>query len=72
MVDADLDAFVAPTEMATPVADRYAAVSHDPRHMPGYVYIRLRPERIQVWNGYHEFSGRTVMLNGQWLTTPVD
>ncbi|ONI81308.1 hypothetical protein ALI144C_22590 [Actinosynnema sp. ALI-1.44] len=54
------------------LADRYAEVSHDPRSMPGFVYIRLTPERIQVWNGFHEFSGRTVMQNSQWLTAPVD
>jgi len=72
MVDVNLDAFVPPAEMPTGVANRYAAVSHDPRTMPGYTYIRFRPHRVQAWNGYHEFAGRTLMLNGQWLSSSVD
>ena len=46
MVDADLDGFITAPEMPTPIADRYAAVSHDPREMPGYIYIRFRPHRV--------------------------
>ncbi|GAA5090402.1 pyridoxamine 5'-phosphate oxidase family protein [Nocardia iowensis] len=53
-------------------ADGYAQVSHDPRTMPGFVYIQLAPQRIQVWNGFHEFTGRTVMADGQWLDRPID
>lgn len=72
MIDTTLDGLVPVPEIATDVADRFAAVSHDPRQMPGYVYIRLIPRRIQVWNGFHEFPGRTVMLKGEWLSEPVD
>lgn len=72
MVDATLDGLVSVPEVATDLADRFAAVSHDPRQMPGYVYIRLLARRIQVWNGFHEFPGRTVMLKGEWLPHPVD
>ncbi|GGV09008.1 hypothetical protein GCM10010245_16930 [Streptomyces spectabilis] len=72
MIDTVLDGLVPVPEVATGVADRFAAVSHDPRKMSGYVYIRLLPRRIQVWNGFHEFSGRTVMLKGEWLSGPVD
>lgn len=50
-------------------ADRFAAVSHDPRAMPGFVYLRLTPTRIQVWNGFHEYAGRTVMSEGGWLAS---
>lgn len=72
MVDASLERFETVPEMSHPVADRFAAVSHDPRQMSGYLYIRFFPTRIQVWSGYHEFAGRTVMLDGKWLTSPVD
>lgn len=72
MIDANLDAFVTVPKMPSLVADRFAAVSHDPRQIPGYTYIRLRPQRVQVWNGYHEFGGRTAMLDNQWLTAPID
>ncbi|MFE0764046.1 pyridoxamine 5'-phosphate oxidase family protein [Streptomyces smyrnaeus] len=72
MVDTALDGLVPVPEVASDVANRFAAVSHDPRQMPGYVYIRLLPRRIQVWNGFHEFPGRTVMLKGEWLSDPAD
>lgn len=72
MVDTVLDGLVPVPEVATDVADRFAAVSHDPRQMPGYLYVRLLPRRVQVWNGFHELRGRTVILKGEWLSDPVD
>ncbi|MEV4673592.1 MULTISPECIES: hypothetical protein [Actinomadura] len=56
------------------IAERYAEVSTDPRTTPEgtFVYLRLHPRRIQVWNGFHEFVGRTVMRHGRWLDNPVD
>jgi general stress protein 26 len=53
-------------EIEPDVADAYARVSHDPRVMPGLVYLRFTPRRVQVWNGFHEFTNRTVMRNGRW------
>jgi hypothetical protein len=32
-------------------ADEYAQVSGVPRSMPGFVYVQLVPQRIQVWKG---------------------
>jgi general stress protein 26 len=49
----------------------YAQASGVPRSMPGFVYVRLVPQRMQVWRGPAEFSGRTVMREGAWLDTPV-
>jgi general stress protein 26 len=55
------------------VAERYAQASgNDPRSMPGFVYIQLAPERIQLWKGVAEFTGRTVMRAGVWLDDPID
>lgn len=56
------------------IAERYARVSTDPRTYPEgtFVYLRLHPWRILVWNGFHEFVGRTVMRDGRWLDNPVD
>jgi len=34
----------------------------------GYVYLRLQPQRIQVWRNVREHPGRTVMRAGQWVT----
>ncbi|HUA02509.1 MAG TPA: pyridoxamine 5'-phosphate oxidase family protein [Solirubrobacteraceae bacterium] len=53
-------------------AERYAQASGVPRSMPGFVYLRLTPRRMQVWKGSAEFSGRTVMRAGEWLDGPVD
>ncbi|TDD67904.1 hypothetical protein E1293_37540 [Actinomadura darangshiensis] len=56
------------------IAERYAKVSTDPRTYPEgtFAYLRLQPRRILVWNGFHEFVGRTVMRDGRWLDDPVD
>lgn len=65
ILDGDVS-FVAVDEMDTEMADRFAAVSHDPRVMPGLVYLRFTPRRIQAWNGFHEFDRRTLMTGGSW------
>jgi hypothetical protein len=65
ILDGDVT-FVAVEDMDTETADRFAAVSHDPRVMPGLVYLRFTPRRIQAWNGFHEFDGRTLMTDGTW------
>lgn len=57
---------IAVAEIEPDIADAFAQVSHDPRVMPGFVYLRLTPRRVQVWNGFHEFTDRTVMRNGSW------
>ncbi|WP_205740829.1 pyridoxamine 5'-phosphate oxidase family protein [Haloactinopolyspora alba] len=71
MIDGQV-AVVPVADMDPDTADAYAVVSHDPRVMPGFEYLRLAPSRIQVWNGFHEFGGRTVMADSQWLSRPVD
>jgi len=32
-----------------------------------WVYVLLKPTRIQVWRDVDEIAGRTVMTNGTWL-----
>ena len=51
------------------LAERYAARSDwDPREdADNYVYVVLRPERIQAWREANELAGRTVMRAGRWL-----
>jgi hypothetical protein len=53
------------------LAERYAdQADWDPREAgPGYLYLVLRPERIQVWREADELKGRTVMREGRWLHT---
>lgn len=39
----------------------------DPRGLTGYVFIVLRPVRIQAWRESNEIPGRTLMRDGVWL-----
>jgi hypothetical protein len=61
-------------DIGADIAERYATVSTDPRTHPEgvFVYLSLQPRRIQVWNGFHEFAGRTVLWDGRWLNEPID
>ncbi|TDE08045.1 pyridoxamine 5'-phosphate oxidase family protein [Jiangella asiatica] len=61
-------------DISVDIAERYAKVSTDPRTRPAgmFVFLRLQPSRIQVWNGVHEFVGRTVMRDGRWLDRSID
>jgi hypothetical protein len=44
------------------------ATGFDPREEASvYVYIRLRPARIQAWREADELPGRQLMENGAWL-----
>ena len=46
----------------------YAAQTDwDPRQSVGYVFLVLRPIRIQAWRESNEISGRTLMRDGRWL-----
>jgi hypothetical protein len=51
------------------VADGYAdGTDWDPRTAGGtYVYLVLRPDRIQAWREVNEIKGRTLMRAGAWL-----
>jgi general stress protein 26 len=74
MIDATATiATVADVADIAEVAKRYALASgNDPQSEPGFVYIQLVPERIQLWKGAAEFTGRTVMRGGVWLDDPID
>ncbi|UFU08263.1 pyridoxamine 5'-phosphate oxidase family protein [Ruania halotolerans] len=49
------------------LADVYAAQADwDPRGSEGYVYLVLRPTRIQAWREADETIGRTLMRDGSW------
>jgi hypothetical protein len=69
MIDAVLDRAVPVAEAGT-LADGYAAQSDwDPRGAgPGYVYLVLRPHRIQAWREADELAGRLLMRDGAWLS----
>lgn len=55
--------------MNSAIADRLAGVSGiDARHAAGFVYLQLRPTRIQAWwSNAAELASPTVMHDGRWL-----
>jgi hypothetical protein len=68
MIDAVLDVVV-PAVAAGALGDGYAAQADwDPREAGGgYVYVVLRPDRIQAWRESNEIPGRLLMRDGTWL-----
>jgi hypothetical protein len=69
IIDADVDNSYDLKEVSAAIADRYAQrTGWDPRHEGGdYVYVTLRPSRIQAWREANELPARTLMRQGQWL-----
>lgn len=46
----------------------YAAQADwDPRRSRGYMFLVLRPIRVQAWREADETAGRTLMRDGSWL-----
>jgi hypothetical protein len=44
-----------------------AQADWDPRGDTGYVFLVLRPVRVQAWREANEIAGRTLMRDGTWL-----
>lgn len=67
MLDGPID--VLPIGAVPALEDAHArATGFDPREQASaYVYIRLRPERIEAWREAHELAGRQLMEGGAWL-----
>ena len=50
------------------LGDAYAAQADwDPRGAGGYVFMVLRPIRLQAWRESDEIPGRTLMREGTWI-----
>jgi hypothetical protein len=55
-------------EIPQEVGDSFAAkTGFDPRSLDGYVYFRVRPQRLQAWREENELKGRDLMRAGEWL-----
>jgi Pyridoxamine 5'-phosphate oxidase len=51
-----------------PLGAAYVAQADwDPRLSAGYVFLVLRPVRVQAWREANEIAGRTLMRDGTWL-----
>jgi hypothetical protein len=67
MIDAVLDRSTAVADDAE-LGEAYAAQADwDPRTSSGYVFLVLRPVRIQAWRESDEIAGRTLMRDGAWV-----
>ena len=68
IIDATLERTV-PAPGADELGEAFAAQNDwDPRKSgDGYVFLVLRPDRIQAWREENELPGRTVMRDGVWL-----
>ena len=70
MIDAELERSVPVAGAPAELGDGYAAQADwDPRRDTdgGYVYLVLRPVRVQAWREANELAGRTLMRDGAWL-----
>ena len=67
VIDAVLERQVGVDEDAA-LGEAYAAQADwDPRGDAAYVFLVLRPERVQAWREADELAGRTLMRGGAWL-----
>ena len=69
MIDAVVETTVSVEEAPAALADGLCRPSRlGPARRPdGYVYVVLRPTRIQSWREVNEIPTRTLMRNGEWL-----
>ena len=73
IVDGDLDRVLDARDVATDDAARaYAGQAEwDPRLEPEpYVFLFLRPRRVQAWREANELAGKVLMRDGEWLFEP--
>lgn len=66
VVDAVLEREVPVDDDAALGAAYAAQADWDPRGAEGYVFLVLRPERVQAWREVDEMAGRTLMRRGTW------
>lgn len=60
---------LSPSALATEHGDAFAAkAGFDPRRQSdAYLYLRVRPARLQAWRGPNEIRGRDLLRDGRWL-----
>jgi Pyridoxamine 5'-phosphate oxidase len=67
MIDAVLERAVDVSADDALGAAYVAQADWDPRRDTGYVFLVLRPIRVQAWREANEIAGRTLMRDGTWL-----
>jgi hypothetical protein len=67
MIDAELEGTVAVDDDEA-LGEAYSAQADwDPRGDSSYVFLVLRPVRLQAWREANEIAGRTLMRDGVWV-----
>lgn len=67
LLDLALERTVGVDEEADLGAAYAAQADWDPRGLAGYVFLVLRPTRVQAWREANELRGRLLMRDGVWL-----
>jgi hypothetical protein len=69
IVDATLASLIDVADAPSDLAELYARQSGwDPRlESSPFVFLLMRPARIQAWREANELAGRTLMRDGAWL-----
>ena len=67
MIDAVLEKAVDVAADGALGAAYVAQADWDPRRGTGYLFLVLRPVRVQAWREANEIAGRTLMRDGTWL-----
>jgi Pyridoxamine 5'-phosphate oxidase len=67
MIDVVLEQAVDVTADEALGAAYVAQADWDPRSSTGYVFLVLRPVRMQAWREANELPGRDLMRDGRWL-----
>ena len=66
LMDAALERSVGVDDDAA-IGEAYASQADwDPRGLTGYVFLVLRPIKIQAWRESNELAGRVLMRDGVW------
>jgi Pyridoxamine 5'-phosphate oxidase len=73
MIDAELESVHPVGDAPDEVSERFAEQSDWDARTAGepYVFLVLRPVRIQAWREGNEITGRTLMRDGEWLAPAV-
>ncbi|MCW3494461.1 pyridoxamine 5'-phosphate oxidase family protein [Microbacterium sp. SSM24] len=67
LLDVELERTVGVDADAELGAGYAAQADWDPRGLAGYVFLVLRPSRVQAWREANELRGRVLMREGEWL-----
>jgi len=67
-IDAELDLFCEASAIDAELGDAFAArAGFDPRPIPRFAFLWLKPRRIRAWREENELEGRDLMRDGAWL-----